>query len=66
MEEDLNSIQEQTGIPTIFIEATTPNISDCYNTLGKISNVEYEAKVLADYCKTTYGTTVETMEKIGE
>lgn len=66
MEEDLNSIQKQTGIPTIFIEATTSNMSDCYTTLGKILNVENEAKVLSDYCKTTYNTTVETMKKIGD
>ena len=66
MEEDLDSIQEQTGIPTIFVEATTANMSECYTTLGKVLNVEDNAKVLADYCKTTYDTTIETMEKIGD
>ena len=38
MKEDLDSIQEQTGIPTIFVEATTANMSDCYTTLGIILN----------------------------
>lgn len=66
MEEDLDSIQEQTGIPTIFVEATTANMAECYTTLGKILNAEDDANVLADYCKTTYDTTVETMEKIGD
>ncbi|MCC0634847.1 ABC transporter substrate-binding protein [Clostridioides sp. ES-S-0001-02] len=66
MKEDLDSIQEQTGIPTIFIEATTANMSECYTKLGEILNVEDNAKVLADYCKTTYDTTVETMKKIGD
>ena len=66
MKEDLDSIQEQTGIPTIFVEATTANMSDCYTTLGKILNVEDDAKILADYCKITYDSTVETMEKIGD
>ena len=57
MKEDLDSIQEQTGIPTIFVEATTANMSDCYTTLGKILNVEDDAKILADYCKITYDST---------
>ena len=64
--EDLDSIQEQTGIPTIFIEATTEKMGDCYTTLGKLFDMEDEGKTLANYCDTTYQTTVDTMKKIGD
>ncbi len=64
--EDLDSLQDQTGIPTIFIEGTIESMPECYTTLGKLLGEEEKAKELSDYCKDTYNTTVETMAKIGE
>ena len=64
--EDLDSMQEQLGIPVIFVEATLESMPDCYTTLGKILGEEEKAQSLSDYCKNTYDTTVETMKKIDD
>lgn len=64
--EDLDSIQEQIGIPVIFVEGTLKTMPECYTTLGKLLGEEEKAKSLSDYCKNTYDTTIETMNKIGD
>ncbi|HEX3076212.1 MAG TPA: ABC transporter substrate-binding protein [Lachnospiraceae bacterium] len=64
--EDMDSIQEQLGIPTIFIEATTEGMGDCYQTLGKLLGEEDKGKELEEYCNSTYQTTIDMVNKIGE
>lgn len=54
MEEDLDNIEEQTGIPTIFIKATVDSYSDMFTTLGELLGAEEQGKALAAYAKTTY------------
>ncbi|MUG26546.1 ABC transporter substrate-binding protein [Paenibacillus macerans] len=64
--EDLDALQEQLGIPVIFVEATLKTMAGSYNTLGEVLGMPDEAKVLADYCDEVYTNTVKTMEKIGD
>lgn len=64
--EDMDSIQEQTGIPTIFIECTLAGAADCYTELGTVLGMEDEAKTLSDYCQKTYDDTVAGMKKVGD
>lgn len=64
--EDLDALQEQLGIPTIFVEATLATMSDSYGTLGQVLGMPDEAKVLADYCDEVYTNTMEAVEKIGD
>ncbi|MBQ6586050.1 MAG: ABC transporter substrate-binding protein, partial [Coriobacteriales bacterium] len=45
-----NTIQDQTGIPVVLIDAAMDNIGHCYTVLGDILGMSQRAKQLADYC----------------
>ncbi|MCL2696031.1 MAG: ABC transporter substrate-binding protein [Clostridiales bacterium] len=47
--EDMDGLQAQTGLPTIFIEATLGSFSDAYLELGALLGLEDEAALLASY-----------------
>ncbi|MDF2936691.1 MAG: ABC-type Fe3+-hydroxamate transport system, periplasmic component [Paenibacillaceae bacterium] len=64
--EDMDGVQKQLGIPTIFVEATLSSMSTAYDTLGQILGMPKEAKVLSDYTKEIYTTTTDTMKKMGD
>jgi iron complex transport system substrate-binding protein len=64
--EDMDSIQKQLGIPTIFVEATLESMDDCYATIGKVLGLEAEGKTLSDYCNKVYTNTVDKMGTIKE
>ncbi len=49
MAEDLDMLQQMTGIPTLFIETNLFNIPDTYTRLGKVLGCEERAADLADY-----------------
>lgn len=51
--EDMQGIQEQTGIPTIFIEANLKTFPDAYRQLGKLLGVEEQAEAIATYIEQT-------------
>ena len=52
--EDLDKLQEQTGLPFVHISATTKTMGDAYRMLGKLLNMPQEAEALATYCDETY------------
>lgn len=62
--EDLNGLQEQTGIPFVHITATTATMADAYTKLGELLNMPEEAKVLADYCTKVYERTTEIANSV--
>lgn len=47
--EDMDAIQEATGIPTVFIEATLETIPQAYETIGEILGEEEQTKKLSEY-----------------
>lgn len=53
MEDDLNQLQEQIGIPVVFIEATFDTMDQTYQMLGELLGNKEEMQVLADYCSKT-------------
>ena len=53
VKEDMDAIQEQIGIPVLFIEATPDTMSDTYTTLGKLLGNEEHMATLAEYCAAT-------------
>lgn len=63
--EDMDTIQKQTGIATIYIEASPETYPEAYEKLGKILGKEEEAKVLSEYCKETLELANETKGKLG-
>jgi len=51
--QDMDAIQEQTGIPTIFIEANLQTFPQAYRTLGELLNCSGQAEEMAAYIETT-------------
>ncbi len=49
----MNTIQRQTGIPTVFVEATLDTFPEAYRTLGKILGKEEAGEKLAAYVENT-------------
>lgn len=52
-EKDMDNIQEQTGIATIYLEAGLDSYDKMYKKLGRILGREDKAEKLAAYCKET-------------
>lgn len=64
--EDMDALQEQTGLPFVHISAYTATMGDAYRMLGKLLNMEDEAEVLAAYCDNVYAKTLTIMDEVGE
>ena len=56
--EDMDSLQQQTGIPFIHITADTESYPAAYRMLGDLLNMKDEAQTLAAYCEKIYDRTV--------
>ena len=50
---DMDMVQEQTGIPTVFIDASLENLPTAYRLLGSLLGVEDRAEKLASYIEET-------------
>ena len=62
--EDLDALQEQTGIPFVHVTAATAEMGDAYRKLGELLNMPEEAEALAAYCDRVYAQTVEIAEGV--
>ncbi len=66
MAEDLNAMQAQIGIPTIFIEASLENLPAAYRMLGELLEKQDEAEALATYIDDALALCRENRAKIPE
>ena len=57
--EDLDALQQQTGIPFVHVTAATATMGDAYRKLGQLLDMPTEAEALAAYCDKVYAQTVE-------
>ena len=48
--EDMDSLQAQTGIPFVHIDATVQTMGAAYAMLGELLNMREQAAALAEYC----------------
>ena len=65
MEQDLDALQKQIGIPVIFLEADVPHMEEMYRTLGSIlSGKEERGNELADFAAETVAMAAENSAKI--
>ncbi len=62
--EDMDDLQEQTGLPFVHITATTETTGDAYRLLGQLLDLEKEAEILAEYCEQTYRRTEEIANSV--
>lgn len=60
--EELDALQEQTGIPFVHVTMTTETAGDAYRMLGTLLDRSEEAEVLAAYCEDT----LERMQTLAE
>lgn len=65
MEDDLDALQQQIGIPVIFLEADVVHMEEMYRTLGSIlSGKEERGGALADFAAETIAMAAENRERV--
>ena len=62
--EDMNGIQKQTGIPTIFLEATLETLPAAYRALGALLGREEQAEELAVYIENALAMAAENSARL--
>ncbi len=63
---DMDSIQSETGIATVYLEATLDNYDEMYIKLGKLLGREEKAEKLSEYCRKTSEYADKAAAEIGE
>lgn len=64
--EDMDMIQEQTGIPTVYINAEMDKMADAYRTLGELLDRKEQAEKLASFVDDTLDYAKEKSASIPE
>lgn len=64
--EDLNTLQEQLGIPVVMIETKMEDYGAAYEMLGELLGMEERGAELSAYCQAAYDDTVSVMQSIPE
>ena len=64
--EDMDTLQSQTGIPTVFISASLADMPETFRKLGKLLGREEKAGELAAFCERVYSRTISIMEQVGD
>lgn len=66
IKEDMDALQEQLGIPVVFVEADLDTMSTAYERLGELTGESVQAKELADYCTNILQKSEEIKGEISE
>ncbi|MDO5719078.1 MAG: ABC transporter substrate-binding protein, partial [Tissierellia bacterium] len=66
MKEDLDGLQEKTGVPVIFIEAELPILKQTYQMLGDLIGQQEKADKLGNYCVNIMEEAKENSSKIAD
>ena len=66
MKDDLDTLQDQIGIPIVHIASSLDSYDKAYTMLGELLGTTDRAKELADYCKKAYDETTSVMASIPE
>lgn len=64
--EDMDTLQQQTGIPTVFLSASYESLPETYRALGKLLGREEQGEMLASFCERVYSRTLTIMEQVGD
>ena len=62
--EDLDALQEQTGIPFVHIDAKLASMDETYTMLGDLLGMADEAKALSDYCRSVYDSVKSAVDGV--
>lgn len=66
IEEDLEALQDQLGIPVVFVETKLDGYGDAYRMLGDLLGMEERGEELGSYCDAAYGEVEGVMAGIPE
>lgn len=66
MVEDLDALQQQTGIPFVHIDAYLENTAEMFRIVGELLGVEEQAEKLATYWTTHFDMVNDILAKVGE
>lgn len=64
--EDLDALQQQTGVPCVHIGATLSSFGQAYRRLGDLLGKPEEGEKLAAYCESVYNRTMDIMAQVGD
>lgn len=64
--EDLDALQEQTNIPTVYISSNTETMPETFRKLGELLGKEEKGEQLASFCEKVYSRTLSIMEQVGD
>lgn len=64
--DDMDGLQERTGIPTVFIHMDMLTISEAYKKLGEVTGEKGQAQQIIDYIGKTLSETEEKLKSIPE
>lgn len=64
--EDMDTLQAQTNIPSVFISTSLESVPETFRTLGELLGREEKAEELAQFCERVYSRTVSIMEEVGD
>ena len=64
--EDMDTLQQQTGIPTVFLVSTAEALPDTYRKLGQLLGRQEKAEQLAAFCERIYSRTLSIMDQVGQ
>lgn len=64
--EDMDALQSQTLIPSVFLSTSLESMPETYRKLGTLLGKEKEAETLAQFCERVYDRTLSIMEQVGE
>lgn len=62
----LDQLQEELGIPCVFIETNMDDYGAAYEMLGELLGMEDRGNELSEYCKNAYNEVVEVMDSISD
>lgn len=64
LEADLDELQEQLGIPVVFIETPLDGYDEAYEMLGDLLGMEERGEELSTYCADAYADTQAIMDSV--
>ena len=64
--EDMDTLQRQTGIPTIFLCADFEALPQTYRSLGQLLGRPEKGEELASFCEKIYSRTLSILEQVGD
>lgn len=66
LEEDMNTLQDQLGIPVVFIETKLEDYGAAYEMLGELLGMPERGQELSEYCAAAYKEVTDVMTTIPE